>query len=446
MAAAATAGTEVTPFTPVGPPTMPLPDRYGLPLSTGAAARDAYADAVELLLCAQPGALAALGRALDHDPAFALAHAALARAHQSSGRGAEARDAIARAAQFAATGTDRERSHVHALERVVLGDSTGALDAIRSHLVHWPRDVMVLAPCTGVFGLFGFSGRAGREVELQAFLEPHAAALGDDPWYLASRAFARCEVGRLELARTDIERSLAIWPHNANGAHIRAHVDYECGADAAGLAWLRDWCTGYARDGAMHCHLHWHVALSALELGETATAWSVFDTQVRPGAAWGPPLNLITDAASFLLRAEWAGLPRSIGHWQAVADCARRSYPQPGVGFLDAHAALAFAMTDAHDDLARIRDGARGPMADLVTALARAFDAFVHGDDAATLDHLLPVMATHERLGGSRAQRDLLEYLVIVAQQRAGRPPGWVRSRDRPLPVMLRAGPDRGLR
>jgi hypothetical protein len=76
-------------------------------------------------------------------------------------------------------------------------------------------------------------------------------------------------------------------------------------------------------------------------------------------------------------------------------------------------------------------------------ALARAFDAFVHGDDVTTLDHLLPLMPTHERLGGSRAQRDLLEYLVIVAQQRAGRPPGWVRSRDRPLPVALSAGPAR---
>jgi tetratricopeptide (TPR) repeat protein len=422
---------------------MPRPDRYGLPISTDAAAGDAYAAAVELLLCAQPGAQAALGRALEHDPGFALAHAALARAHQSLGQGARAREAIARAVACAAQATDRERSHVHALERVVLGDAAAALEAIRAHLVHWPRDVMVLAPCAGVFGLFGFSGRAGREHELDAFLDPHAAALGDDPWYLASRAFARCEVGQLALARADIERSLASWPHNANGAHIRAHVDYECGDDAAGLAWLRDWCAGYAREGSMHCHLHWHVALSALELGDTATAWRVFDTQVRPGAAWGPPLNLITDAASFLIRAEWAGLPRSLAHWQAVADCVRRDYPQPGVGFLDVHAALAFAMTGADDDLARIRDGARGPMADLVSALARAFDAFVHGDDVTTLDHLLPLMPTHERLGGSRAQRDLLEYLVIVAQQRAGRPPGWVRSRDRPLPVVLSAGPAR---
>ena len=88
-----------------------------------------------------------------------------------------------------------QRSHVHALERVVHGDSTGALEV---------------------------------------FLEPHAAALGDDPWCLAPRAFARCEVGRRELARTDIERSLAIWPHDANGAHIRAEKRAPSGERAMG--------------------------------------------------------------------------------------------------------------------------------------------------------------------------------------------------------------------
>jgi hypothetical protein len=154
---------------------MPRPDRYGLPISTDAAAGDAYAAAVELLLCAQPGAQAALGRALEHDPGFALAHAALARAHQSLGQGARARDAIARAVACAAQATDRERSHVHALERVVLGDAAAALEAIRAHLVHWPRDVMVLAPCAGVFGLFGFSGRAGREHELDGVVGAGAA-------------------------------------------------------------------------------------------------------------------------------------------------------------------------------------------------------------------------------------------------------------------------------
>jgi len=417
---------------------VPLEDGFGLPLTTpSTAARDAYVEGVERLLCAQPGAEAALERALAADPGCALVHAALARVHQSHARAAPARAAIAAAARLTAGLTARERGHVHALERVVQGDAAGAFAAIRAHLGAWPRDLLVMAPCTGVFGLFGFSGLAGREQALDAFLEGHAVACGDDPWFLAWRAFAQCEAGRPDAARAGLERSLARCPHNANAAHIRAHLDYESGDDAAGQAWLRAWCADYPREGVLHGHLHWHLALWAVESGDLGTAWEVFDTRVRPGAAWGPPLNLLTDGASLLLRAEWAGLPRPLEHWHAVADCARAHYPQPGVAFADAHAALAFAMIGADDELDRLRDGASGPAADLVVALASAFEAFARGDHRATLAHLQPQMATHERLGGSRAQRDLLEQLAIVAGRGAGQSPTAARLRSRAPPAWV---------
>jgi len=419
---------------------VPLEDGFGLPLTTpSATARDAYVEGVGCLLSAQPGAETALRRALAADEGCALAHAALARVHQSHARAAAARTAIAAAARLTAGLTARERGHVHALERVVMGDAPGALAAIRAHLGAWPRDLLVMAPCTGVFGLFGFSGRAGREQALDAFLAEHAAACGDDPWFLAWRAFAQCEAGRPAAARAGLERSFAARPDNANAAHVRAHLDYECGHDAAGRAWLRGWCHDYPGEATLHGHLHWHLALWALEAGNLALAWELYDTRVRPGAAWGPPLNLLTDAASLLLRAEWAGLGRPLPHWQAVADCARTHYPQPGVAFADVHAALAFAMTGARDDLARLRDGARGPAADLVAALAQAFEAYVDGDHAAVLARLLPCMDTHERLGGSRAQRDLLEQMVRVARRASGQPSSGAHPRGRPLPAWLGA-------
>ena len=60
-----------------------LTDRYGLPLSTTvAAARDAYAEGVHLLLTVYPGAAAAFDRAIAADPGFALPHIGKARAFQ----------------------------------------------------------------------------------------------------------------------------------------------------------------------------------------------------------------------------------------------------------------------------------------------------------------------------------------------------------------------------
>lgn len=418
---------------------MSLDDARGLPLSTSsAAARDAYDDAVERNLCALPGVEAAVARALEADPDFALPHVVLARTHQAHARVADARAAIARAVALADRLSERERGHVLAIERVVAGDAAGALAAIRAHLARFPRDALVMAPCVGVFGLFGFSGLAGRDHALDAFLEGYEDACGDDWWFQSARAFASCEIGRLDAARANIERAFAARPHNANGAHIRAHVDYESGEDAACLAWLCAWCADYPRAGVMHCHLHWHVALSALELGDTAAAWSAFDAQVRVGAAWGPPLNVLTDGASFLLRAELCGGSRSHERWHTLSAYAREHFPNPGIAFVDAHAALAHAMAGDTGSVAVVRDGARGPAADMVAALAQAFDAFASGEDGAVVRHLTPLMATHERIGGSRAQRDLIEQMLLVSQRR-GAGGAWVRQRGRALPPALSA-------
>lgn len=418
---------------------MAFEDDRGLPLATGSReARDAYCDGVARLLCARPGIEVALQAAVAADPGFSLAHAALARAHQAHGRGAAAREAIA-VARGCDAASERERSHVHALDRVVTGDAGGALAAIVAHLGRWPRDVLVMAPCTGVFGLFGFSGREGRERALREFIEPFAPALGDDGWYLASRAFARCETGALAAARADVERALALEPHSAHAAHVHAHVGYEEAEDAAVLAWLRDWLTDYPRAGMMHGHLHWHLALSALAVGDLADARATYAAAIAPTASWGPPLNRVTDTTSFMLRAALCGDPVAPAVWRELAEVARGTYPQPGVAFADAHVALALAMAGEHAALAGVRERASGPAADVVVALIDAFVAFVRGDDAGTLRALEPVLPRHERIGGSRAQRDLIEQLAWVAMRRGGLDVGWRPRAGRPMPPGLRA-------
>ena len=51
------------------------------------------------------------------------------------------------------------------------------------HLRSWPRDAMVLAPATDVFGLYGFSGDPAREDQLYQLLDTLAPAYGQDWWF-----------------------------------------------------------------------------------------------------------------------------------------------------------------------------------------------------------------------------------------------------------------------
>src|SRR5262249_673459 len=143
-----------------------LTDRYGNRLTTTSSqARDAYVAAVDLLLAGNCGAEQQFRHAIACDPALAVAHAGLGRALQIEARVSEARAAVASALALAAGLSARERGHVETLGLLINGRSADALAAARAHLDDYPRDAMVLAPCTSVFGLIGFSGRAGREQE-----------------------------------------------------------------------------------------------------------------------------------------------------------------------------------------------------------------------------------------------------------------------------------------
>src|SRR5262245_29551708 len=400
-----------------------LSDRYGNRLSsTSAAACDAYVTAVDLLLSANAGAEQAFERAIACDPGLAVAHAGLGRSLQLMARPQEAKAAIARAIDRSTGLSTRERGHVQALGLLINGRSAEALAAARAHLDDYPRDAMVLAPCTSVFGLIGFSGRAGREQELLALMDSLATAYGEeDWWFLGMHAFAQVECGDIAAALMKVERSLTRHPRNAHAAHIRAHVYYESGEREPGLAYLVEWWSSYPKESQLHCHLAWHIALWELELGRAARAWEIYHAHLKPGASWGPPINTLTDSASFLFRAELLGEERKSGLWRDLSAYAAHTFPSPGITFADVHGALAHALAGDSDALQRLEADARGPAADVVRCLAQAFGALTRSAWADAAASLSSIVATHERIGGSRAQRDLIEYALAVSLLRAGR-------------------------
>jgi tetratricopeptide (TPR) repeat protein len=406
-----------------------LADRYGLPISTSStSARDAYVAGCDGVLSAAHGDAAHLARAIEADPGFALAHVALARARFLMADVAGARASAARARELGAAATPREQSHIDALALSIEGKPVESFAATRAHLAEHPRDAMVAAPATGVFGLIGFSGRQGREPEQVAFLEALRPHLADDWWFQAVYAFALEEVGRLDEALELIKRSLAANPRNAHGAHIKAHVLYEQGENRAALDYLESWLPAYPREGLMHCHISWHVALFALMLGDTERAWQVYEAQVHPGGAWGPALNVATDAPAFLWRAELAGQPRREPLWREARDYALKSFPKAGIAFVDVHRALACVATNDRDGIGAVMAeleqraaAGRSPAGEVVPQLAVGLAAFGKGDWARAIAGLEQALAGTVRIGGSRAQRDLIKNTLLAAYLKDGR-------------------------
>jgi hypothetical protein len=394
------------------------------PSTASPQARDAYAAGLELLLGAKPGPEIAFQKALAADPGFALAHAGEARALFMAARIPEAKAAALMARELAKGLPERERNNVEVPLLTIEGGSAKAYALAREHLKRYPRDAMVLAPCTGVFGLIGFSGRQGREQELRDLMEGLAPHWGEDPFFLTQLAFARVETGDIDSGRHSIERALELDPRSAHGAHVKAHVHYEAGEKEEGLRFLRKWIPDYAKEGLLHCHINWHIALWQMELGDHEGAMRTYLAGVHPGGAWGPPINVLTDAAAFLWRAELAGAPHQAERWYEVQQYGDRNFPAAGLAFADVHKALACAATG--DELAletllgELRDREEagklfaGP---IVPHLAEAFDAFARKDYAKAIALIEPHMAEHERIGGSRAQRRLIDLTLAAARK-----------------------------
>jgi tetratricopeptide (TPR) repeat protein len=405
-------------------------DRYGLTLSTrSSSACEAYCAAADLILAGNGGEEELLERAIADDPAFALAHAALARSRFLRARIPAARESIALARKHGEQASERERSHVGVLSMPIEGKTAEALEATRTHLGRWPRDAMVAAPATGVFGLIGFGGQPGREDDMDAFLEWLAPSYEGDWWFDSVKAFAECETGRLDLARARVERSLEANASNAHGAHVKAHVLYELHEDAEAMRFLDAWMPGCGKQALMHCHLSWHLAITALALGQSDRAWQVYRKHIHPGGAWGPPINIVSDAAAFLWRAELAGATRAPELWRDLRDYCTTSFPKAGVFFADVHTALALVATGDTLSLRRLvtvlRErvaAGRLPPGEVVPNIVEAFGAYGEGDWNRAIRLLEKALPETVRIGGSRAQRDVVAKTLFAAYFKAGRP------------------------
>ena len=255
-----------------------------------------------------------------------------------------------------------------------------------------------------------------------------ASHYGDDFWFLAYHAMALSEDGQLAAARPKIERSVAMNPNNAHGAHGFAHVCYESGEPDTARAYLSSWLATYPRDGFFYGHLSWHLSLCELQAGDWAEAVRLYRDAIALDRHSGGPQQIMSDGTAFLWRSELAGQPRDDAAWRGLYDYANSALPRPGGGLADLHVILAQAVMgddaalDARagqmEDLAR--EG-RYPSGTYLPALSSGFAAFERGDFSVTIEALAPLAGESERIGGSRAQHDLIEFTLLKAYLNAGR-------------------------
>ncbi len=412
-----------------------ITDRYGLQFSTASDVAAAnYREGVDLLLSAWPGAGERFEAAIAADPSFALAHLARGRVYQMRAEAAAARAKADTARALAVYATAREQSHINVLASSIEGQSAAAISAAEQHLETWPRDALVLSLLLGAFGLYAFSGRADHDDARVRICERHARHYGQDWWFLTYLGWSHTEAGNAGAGRLLTERALDIRRDNANAAHALSHALFEQGEAQTCQTFLDDWLPTYDRTGILNGHLCWHLSLIALEHGDVDTALKLYDERIKPAVSHAAPLNAFTDAASLLWRAALSSDAALRDQWAETSVYAAQKFPNAGLAFADVHHALVAAGTGnaqaADARLAQLRAlQAEGKLAagTVVVNLSRGLHAFAGADYATAITALEAAQADAVRIGGSHAQRELVEDTLIVAYLR-GRSPEKARA------------------
>jgi tetratricopeptide (TPR) repeat protein len=299
-----------------------------------------------------------------------------------------------------------------ALEVFITQGPHRAVDQFVEHAKAFPDDLL------GAYFRFSslvVSGVAGNRERAMALVEADADRLGGDWRYDSLLAMVREEQRRYDEARVLADRTLASQPDCAPAAHVITHVNYETGEHAAGIAWLDEW----SRDRTplfYQTHFPWHNALHALALGDIDAALTRFHDQIGPAA--------VIDAGSLLWRCRLANTEVQDPGVAAAAAVAPVLEAMP-TAFAVFNACLALAAAGDADALAsvaaRLDADPRPAFADLMAPVARGLLAMVEGRTNDTVASIQPVLDDLPRIGGSDAQREVIEDTLLRAFIAAGR-------------------------
>jgi tetratricopeptide (TPR) repeat protein len=386
--------------------------------------------AIEAVLAHARSAPDELAGALAADPLFAQGHAARGLMLLTLARA----ELVAQASACLDTARDcarlrpplpREQLYLSALAAWLGGEPLPAAELLEQALAISPRDVLAFKLAQAIRFMCGdvqgMARSGARVVETFADGSPTAG------YVRGCQAFALEETGLYAEAEAMGREAVILAPRDAWGRHAVAHCFEMTGRARQGVDWLA------SSQSWRHCsnfgfHLHWHMALFQLELGEIEAVLALYDTAVR--AAPTDDFRDLANAASLLQRLELEGV--AVGErWEELARIAEARVDDRRLVFADLHYMLALLGAGREARAGTIaahllRDARRAASHDSrvagVTGVATAQGvmAFHRGDYAEAASLLRAGAGQRQQAGGSHAQRDVFELMALESLVRAG--------------------------
>lgn len=339
---------------------------------------------------------------------------------------ADARALLERAAPLLAQANARERAHADALHLLQAGDWPGACAAWESLLLKYPRDALALQWAH----LFDFyrGDAVNLRQRIARVLPEWDEADALHPYVLGQYAFGLEECQLYAQAEETGLRALGGAAKVPWAIHAVAHVMEMQGRFDEGATWMARWHDDWAVGNGFKGHLGWHHALFALEALDIASALQRFDAYLAADPAQISLQRL--DASSLLWRIHLLGGDTG-SRWRALVDGWDRAAATAGRSpFNDLH--LLLALIAVGDDTAALdwltlveleseRHGGsnREVAREVGLPLMHGLLDFSQGRFDAAIHRLYPLREQLHRVGGSHAQRDVIDQTLLAAASQA---------------------------
>jgi tetratricopeptide (TPR) repeat protein len=321
---------------------------------------------------------------------------------------------------------ERERTHLAALEHAAAGRWASAATVLDRHLMRYPHDLMAHQTVMRLEGFLGrfhlTAGRTARALPLWSKEQPGYGIL------YSFYGFGLEELGDYAKAEDVSRQAAELEPHGYWPHHAVSHVLEMTGRPGDGLKWMAEreplWS---GSENTNRVHIYWHKALFHIELGEYDAARALLDGPIR--ATLRPVGTSLCNATALLWRLEMLGLEAG-ERWQDYAKLWQGRANGATSVFNDIHAALTMLRAGDDDGFERIRAGMSNTAAagteqsptwrEVGLPVVDGLRDFTRGAYARAVDHLLPARFSLGRMGGSHAQRDIIDWTLTEAALRAG--------------------------
>jgi tetratricopeptide (TPR) repeat protein len=237
-------------------------------------------------------------------------------------------------------------------------------------------------------------------------------------------AFGLEETAEYRRAEESARAALRADPSDVWAIHALAHVLEMEGRTDEGIDFLSGSSVRW-ENSFFAVHNWWHLALYFIEEDKLESALAVYDDAIRKSDS-GEWLDLV-DAAALLWRLWLLGVDVK---WRAMALV---GILEPRIDdalyvFNDLHAIMVFSLAEREDlvraviDANRREDRTTNVLVHAISGaeLFQGFRQLTRGDAAGAGDRLLRARSRSSAIGGSVAQRDIIDQTLIAAAARSG--------------------------